>query len=388
MNRSVLIKAEKWAIWAGLIGVIYLLRHLFPIFFLTFVLSYIANTAVKALSARVPGRRLNVIIVYIVILAVLTGVGVVVVPRMITEARNLARIYITTEAAREDAAEGAIDPEEGVGIIEREARELVDQFIISVAGEDAFYSFRESDAYTMIFTRLHESLANATPRVMQGVTRFANATFAFILQFIISIILSFLMVWNLPATKERMQQFAYGRTAEVYAEIAPGLRSFGVMLGRAFEAQTVVAIVNALLSSLAFVALGLPSIALLAMIVFFCSYIPILGMILSTAPAALLAFKLGGFTRVIWLVVAILVIHAIEAYLLNPLIYGRHLRLHPLAVLVILLVAEEVFGVWGLILGVPVAAFILKYGIEGEDVERPKPKVEEEAVPAALPAAE
>ncbi|HUP46740.1 MAG TPA: AI-2E family transporter, partial [Thermoanaerobaculia bacterium] len=382
MNRAILIKAEKWAIWAGLIGIIYLLRHLFPIFFLTFVLAYIANTAVKAISARIPSRKVSVILVYVVMLTVLTGVGVLVVPRMITEARNLARIYITTEAAREDAAAGDTAAQ-GVGIVEREARELIDAFIISVAGHDAFYSFRESEAYAVIFTRLHDSLSRATPRVVQGVTRFANAAFVFILQFGISIILSFLMIWNLPATKARMQQFAYGRTAEIYAEIAPGLRSFGVMLGRAFEAQTVVAIVNALLSSLAFVALGLPSIALLAMIVFFCSYIPILGMILSTAPAALLAFKLGGFPRVIWLVVAILVIHAVEAYLLNPLIYGRHLRLHPLAVLVILLVAEEVIGVWGLILGVPVAAFLLKYGIEGEDVERPKPKVEEEPVPAA-----
>lgn len=384
MNRTVLIKAEKWAIWAGLIGIIILLRHLFPVFFLTFVLSYIANTGVKALGSRISNRRVGVVIVYLAMLTVLTGIGVLVVPRMITEARNLARLYITTEAARGDAAEGAA-PEESVGVIEREAREMLDAFLIRVAGRDTFYSFRESDAYAMIVTRLHNGLANATPRVIRGVTIFVNEAFAFIFAFLISIILSFLMVWNLPATRERMLQFQYGRTAEIYAEIAPGLRAFGVMLGRAFEAQTVVAIVNALLSAVAFVALGLPSIALLATIVFFCSYIPILGMILSTLPAALLAFKLGGFTRVIWLVVAILVIHAVEAYLLNPLIYGRHLRLHPLAVLVILLVAEEVFGVWGLILGVPVAAFILKYGIEGEDVERPKPKVEEEAA-APLPA--
>ncbi|HEX6179195.1 MAG TPA: AI-2E family transporter, partial [Thermoanaerobaculia bacterium] len=242
--------------------------------------------------------------------------------------------------------------------------------------------------YTVLVARLHNALQNATPRLVRAVTIFANSAVSFTFAFIISIILSFLMVWNLPATKERMQKFAYGRTAEVYAEIAPGLRSFGIMLGRAFEAQTVVAIVNAVLSSLAFVALGLPSIALLAMIVFFCSYIPILGMILSTMPAALLALKLGGMPRVMWLVVAILVIHAIEAYMLNPLIYGRHLRLHPLAVLVILLVAEEVFGVWGLILGVPVAAFILKYGIEGEDVVTPKarPGEEPEAVgEAAVP---
>ena len=99
-------------------------------------------------------------------------------------------------------------------------------------------------------------------------------------------------------------------------------------------------------------------------------------MALSTAPAALLAFRIGGITHVLWLVGGVLVIHAIEAYMLNPLIYGRHLRLHPLAVLVIILVAEHLFGVWGLLLGVPIAAFVLRYVIEGEDVEHPKPRPE------------
>lgn len=369
MDRGLIIKAEKWAIWLALIGVIFLLRHLFPIFFLTFVLSYIANTAVKSLGQRIRQRKVNVVIVYLILLTILTGVGVLIVPRMISEARNLARLYIVTETTRE-----------GEGVVQREARELVDSVIISVAGRDAFLSFRDSDAYAMIVARVNTALATVTPRVVRTVTVFANHAFAFAFQFVISIILSFLILWNLPETTARMKELAHGRWAEVYAEIVPGLRAFGVMLGRAFEAQTVVAVVNASLSSIAFVVLGLPSIALLATIVFFCSYIPILGMILSTIPAALLAFKVGGFPRIAWLIVAILIIHAVEAYLLNPLIYGRHLRMHPLAVLVVLLVAEHLFGVWGLILGVPIAAFILRYGIEGEDVEKTRVKRRAEAL--------
>jgi predicted PurR-regulated permease PerM len=130
------------------------------------------------------------------------------------------------------------------------------------------------------------------------------------------------------------------------------------------------------LSIVLFLILGLPSIALLASIVFVCSYIPFVGMILSTVPAAFLALKVGGVPHVLWLVVGIIVIHAVEAYMLNPLIYGRHLKLHPVAVLVILLVAEHLFGLWGLILGVPVAAFIFKYVIEGEAAPAPAPAVE------------
>jgi predicted PurR-regulated permease PerM len=59
--------------------------------------------------------------------------------------------------------------------------------------------------------------------------------------------------------------------------------------------------------------------------------------------------------------------------MLNPLIYGRHLRLHPVVVLVVLVIAEHLIGPWGLLLGVPVTAFIYRYVIQGESVD-PVPK--------------
>jgi predicted PurR-regulated permease PerM len=40
---------------------------------------------------------------------------------------------------------------------------------------------------------------------------------------------------------------------------------------------------------------------------------------------------------------------------------------------VILLVAEHLFGVWGLLLGVPIAAFVIRYVLEGEPVAPVKP---------------
>jgi predicted PurR-regulated permease PerM len=376
MDRSWGVKLEKWVIWGVLIGILFLLRHMFSIFFLTFVLSYIGNTAVQAMTRRFPKRKLNVAIVYLFFLAVITLLALLVVPRMLNEARNLVRMYITTEAQREaiGAATGATTSDEN--IIQREAHEFVDTVIIAVAGPEIFEDFRTSDAYLMILARVNRSLATTSERVAAAVTIFANQAILFAFHFLISIIVSFLLVWDLPKTKERMGRFAYGRTAEIYAEIAPGIIAFGTMLGRAFEAQSVVAVVNAVLSMIVFILLGLPSIALLVMIVFVCSYIPILGMIISTIPAAFLSFKLGGLPHVLWLVAAIMIIHAIEAYMLNPLIYGRHLRLHPVAVLVILIVAEHLFGVWGLLLGVPISAFVLKYVIEGEDVKvAPAPAV-------------
>ena len=364
MDRAAALRLEKWAIWAGLIAIVFLLRHLFPIFFLTFVLSYIGNTAVNALAPRLRSRKLAVVLVYIAFLALLTGVILLVVPRMLNEARNLARQYIVTEAARQDGGET---------FIRQQARELVDGIGTGIAGPREFADFQDSDAYEAIVGRIEAALTTTSRRVTGEVTAFANTALVFAFQFVLSMILSLVLIWDLPRTKERLQGFAEGRTADIYREITPSVLAFGTMLGRAFEAQTVVAVVNALLSVIVFLILGLPSIALLAMIVFVCSYIPVLGMFLSTLPAAFLALKVGGVPHVLWLVAAILIIHAIEAYLLNPLIYGRHLRLHPVGVLLILMIAEHLFGVWGLLLGVPIAAFVLKYVIQGQPVA-PQPR--------------
>lgn len=355
-------KVQKWMIWIAFLVTLILLRHLFPVIFLTFVLTYIANTLVKAMTRRFPRRRLNVVIVFAVFLLLLVGAGLLIVPKMFSEARQLAVFSISRDAA--NAA-----PREGETAIDREARRYVDSVLIRLMGQDTFRSFEQSQTYAGLLDRVEASIRAFLPKVAAGVREFVNASIAIFFQFLLSIVLSFLILWDLPSLERGVQALANGRTSEVYDEIAPGITAFGVMLGRAFEAQTLIAVVNAILTSIGFLLLGIPSIALLATIVFFCSYVPVVGVMLSTLPAALFAFKTGGITLVLWLIVMVLIVHAIEAYMLNPIIYGRHMKMHPVAILVILVVGEHLFGIWGLLLGVPVAAFVWTYVIQGKDVK-------------------
>lgn len=250
-------------------------------------------------------------------------------------------------------------------MIDRETRRYVQTIFIRLFGADTFYSFEQSAAYDALLTRVEQSIRRFIPKVIAAVVEFVNSSIAIFFQFLLSIILSFLILWDLPSLKSGIQTLATGHTADTYEEIAPGMRMFGVMLGRAFEAQTGIAVVNAMLTSIGFLILGIPSIALLATIVFFCSYIPVVGVILSTLPAALFAFKAGGIPLVLSLVVMVLIVHAIEAYALNPIIYGRHMRMHPVTILTILLVGEHLLGIWGLLLGVPITAFVWSYAIKG-----------------------
>lgn len=372
MDPTWRLKLEKWLIWIAFIGILLLLRHLFPVIFLTFVLTYIANTLVNAMTRRWKWRRVNLGIVYILFLLLLTGVGVLVIPRMFAETRQLAVFYISKQPAVA-----------GETVLEGQTRKYVDTILIGLVGADTFRSFERSDAYDVLVTRVETSIRGFIPNAVARIREFVNESIAILFQFLLSIILSFLILWDLPSLKRGVGALATGRTAEVYDEIAPSMRAFGVMLGRAFEAQTGIALVNALLTSIGFLILGIPSIALLATIVFFCSYIPVVGVMLSTVPAALFAFKAGGVTLVLWLIVMVLVVHAIEAYALNPIIYGRHMKMHPVAILAILLVGEHVFGLWGLILGVPIAAFVWTYVIGQKDVT--VPPVQNPRAPAEPP---
>jgi predicted PurR-regulated permease PerM len=398
MQRIWRLKAEKWAIWIVLIAIIVLLRHLLPVIFFTFVLSYIGNTVVQLLTRRWGMRRLNLCAVYLVFLVGVTGIALLVVPRMFSEARQLAVFYV--EDAAQAAAGPAVVPPPGIEavgdetMLDRHTRRYVEAILTEVLGRDTFRTFQRSEAYADLIIRVEDSIRGFIPTVVAGVKEFVNSSISIVFQFLLAIILSFLILWDLASLKRGVQSLQTGSTAEIYAEIAPGMSAFGAMLGRAFEAQTGIAVVNAILTSIGFLILGIPSIALLATIVFFCSYIPVVGVIISTAPAALFAFKAGGITLVLWLVVMILVVHAIEAYALNPMIYGHHMKMHPVAILAILLVGEHLFGIWGLILGVPIAAFFWTYVIHGQRVGGATATVPEPATeavnqsPAAARAAE
>lgn len=372
-------------IWAILCGLLYTLRSLFPVIFLTFILCYIGNTIMKFIERWVSHRRAALAGIYLIFILALVGMVYTVLPRLHKEALQFAKQYIAT--AEHASADSGGDTVVEVGVadttlarahrdttaksaIGREVREVVDKFGGRMLGDESYSKFRESEAYVQLIMKSEQSLVDFVPKLVSTITSAVRHLGTLILQFFLAIIFSFLILWDLPRISEDIKVFSRGRSADVYAAVAPALRSLGMMIGKAFEAQTGIGMVNALLTSIGFWILGIPSIALLAVIVFFCSYIPVLGVFISTIPAALLAIQIGGFMHVVWIIVMVAIVHAVEAYGLNPLIYGHHMSMHPVAVLIILLVAEHLFGVWGLLLGVPVSAFLVEFVVKGNEVSQ------------------
>jgi predicted PurR-regulated permease PerM len=172
-----------------------------------------------------------------------------------------------------------------------------------------------------------------------------------------------MMVWDLPTIARGVASLKTSRLAPVYNTVAPSLEVFATLFGKALQAQARIAVVNTVLTALGMWALAIPGIGLLSLFVFICGFIPIAGVLISTVPLAFVALTEYGFTKLALVLLMVTGVHFVEAYGLNPAIYSAHLKLHPLLVLMVLVVAEHSLGVWGLLLAVPTSVFALDYVI-------------------------
>jgi predicted PurR-regulated permease PerM len=183
--------------------------------------------------------------------------------------------------------------------------------------------------------------------------------------FLLSLLFSFLIVLDLPSLTEGARSLQNTRLQFVYDEVADNLADFCSVLGKALEAQLFIALLNTLLTAVGLLILGLTEkMAFLLLIVFLCSFIPVAGVFISSVPICLIGLQQSGFQLLIGTVIMITVIHMIEAYILNPKIYGHHLRMNPVLVLIILTIAGKIIGVWGLVLGVPICTYIFGHAIQ------------------------
>jgi len=176
---------------------------------------------------------------------------------------------------------------------------------------------------------------------------------------LLALLFSYLILIDLNRIKAGIGRLRNSRLGDFYAEAAQPIARFGILLGRAIEAQAAIAVVNTTLTLAGLLLLDIPLVAMLSVIVFVCSFVPVLGVFISTTPIVLVALNAGGPPLSLAAIGLVVVIHVIEAYLLNPLIYGKHLKLNPVLTLIILYVGYHAFGLWGMLLGVPVARYFI-----------------------------
>jgi len=121
-----------------------------------------------------------------------------------------------------------------------------------------------------------------------------------------------------------------------------------------------VAAIHAVVIGSALTIMGAPLVAPLAVLVFLAAFIPLVGILFAGSVIILITLATKGWIAAVILLGIFIAENQVESHLLQPLVVGRIIRLHPLAIILVLTVGGIVAGIPGAVVAVPVAAAITR----------------------------
>jgi predicted PurR-regulated permease PerM len=194
-----------------------------------------------------------------------------------------------------------------------------------------------------------------------------------------ALLLSIFICIDWPNLKRGFQSLRETWLRDVYDEMAPALSNLGELVGRSMHAQGLIALCNATMIFIALHFLGVEHEFLLSLATFVLCLVPTLGAAIALVMISMFALVQfgGGPILALKAACAVVLVMIMESFVLSPRILGKMMELHPVLSIGILPVAQYFFGVWGLILAIPVSVYvihvlILRRGLPGKE-ERQKP---------------
>ena len=117
-----------------------------------------------------------------------------------------------------------------------------------------------------------------------------------------------------------------------------------------------VAAIHAVVMGITLTIIGSPLVAPLALFMFVAAFVPLVGVLIAGTVAILIVLAAKGLIAALIVLAVMIVMNQLEGHLLQPQVVGKMVRLHPLAVILVLAVAGVVAGIAGAVVAVPITA--------------------------------
>lgn len=290
------------------------------------------NPAVGWLQHRGLPRSLAILLVYLVLLLLAVGLGALVLPPLVRQADAL----IDTLAAR------AQEP----GGLDQAVEELADRY--GLGGYVAALREQARELPGQLSVAAGPLLA-----LTQGIIGSVTALISILLlTFLLLLdndrfIAAGLNLFN-PAQRPRLRHLLGQAAGAIHGYVSGNLVISLIAGTAAFVVLTI---------------LGMPYAVVLSLVVALFDLIPLVGSTLGAVIVVLVALFVSPLTAGI-LAAFFLVYQQIENNVLQPLVYGRSVRLHPLAIFLAVLAGGELLGILGALLAIPVAEMLRILGAE------------------------
>ncbi|GII54501.1 AI-2E family transporter [Planotetraspora thailandica] len=237
-----------------------------------------------------------------------------------------------------------------------------------------------ADMVDQLTRQVNEQRSQITETLLTGATA--------VVEVLTSIVLMLFVTFFLLKDGDRIWAWflrAFGRNAP---RVDRAGRAAWVTISHYVHGTVAVAAIHGVVIGVVLAGMQVPLWAPLAVLVFLASFIPIVGIFIAGTIATLVTFGAQGWVYALIFVGVLVVEQQLENHVLQPLIVGRALAFHPLAIILVLAVGGVLGGIAGAAVAVPVTAVIYRALPElRRDGPRPDPEAVEVPPQASEPPA-
>ena len=329
-------ESQKWYALAFVVIIGYLLYLLSPIltpFMISALLAYLADPIADKLEARKLSRTLAVVIVFFLMFLLLLIILLIFIPLLQDQ---LSRLVNRLPEIINDLQAGLIPW-------------LYQNLKIDLSNID-LESIRQSMGGHW------QTLGNVAGKVITQLSSSGQLLLLWISNLVLIPVVTFYLLrdWDTIVARcaELIPRKYIANTTHVVKECDAVLAEF-------FRGQLMVMVALGTIYTIGLWLVGIEFSLLIGMIAGLVSFVPYLGFIVGFIIAAIAAFM--QFQDLIHIFYVLLVFgfgQALEGMVLSPLLVGDRIGLHPVAVIFSVMAGAQLFGFFGMLLALPVAAVI------------------------------
>jgi predicted PurR-regulated permease PerM len=170
------------------------------------------------------------------------------------------------------------------------------------------------------------------------------------------VILMLAFYWTLEGPRI-IQSFLLLLPQDQRESISELISAMETKVGFYIAGQGFLCLVIGILALLAYLLIGLPNALVLALMAGVLEAVPMIGPLLGAIPAALVALSIAP-DKLVWVIVATIVIQQLENSLLVPRVMRKAVGVNPFVTLLALFAFSSLFGIAGALMAIPMAAII------------------------------
>ncbi|MBQ8514505.1 MAG: AI-2E family transporter [Ruminococcus sp.] len=340
----VLMRIENILGWIG--SLLSIMRPMFIGILLTFILYKPTILITEFLERSTKGRRfpcdgVAVAITYVLFLGILTGLVWIVVPSFISSIEEFSTKFSTYMNNIQDALNSVLSilqGEDGNGLLSQ----------VDISAEDII---------TQI-TNVVSMIPDYVPDVMEKVGEWASGLTGVLTDIIFGIAFSVYILIGRKKLKRQVKRIIRTFFTEpTYRRISHYSSLTFQIFSNFVSGQLMEAVILGLLCFLGMTILGFPYAVMISVIVGVTNIIPIIGPIIGTVPGAIIYLMIDPW-KAVWFVIFVVIMQQIDSNLIYPRVVGSSVGLPAIWILFAVTVGGGLFGVVGMLVGVPVMSLI------------------------------